>query len=66
MTLIVNGSPRPLPEGESVADLITDLGLDGKRVAVELNREIVLQEHFTTTSLKDGDSLEIVQFVGGG
>jgi thiamine biosynthesis protein ThiS len=49
-----------------VAGLLQELGLDASRVAVELNRAIVLQANFAQTPLSAGDSIEIVQFVGGG
>ena len=50
----------------SLTQLIEQLGMKGDRVAVELNREIVSRAQWPETSLKDGDQLEIVHFVGGG
>jgi thiamine biosynthesis protein ThiS len=65
MTITVNGQPRTdVPA--NVAELLTSLGLDPARVAVEYNRAILPAAVFFTTHLKDGDELEIVQFVGGG
>ena len=49
-----------------VTDLIQSLGLEGKRIAVERNGEIVPRSQFSNVSLADGDSLEIVVAVGGG
>jgi len=62
----VNGEPRELHAGASVADLLHTLGVRGERVAVEHNRAILPRERFSETMLRDGDRLEIVHFVGGG
>ena len=64
--LIVNGEPQQLESPGTVADLVTALGLDPRKVAVERNLEIVPRSLHATTALADGDRLEIVQFVGGG
>ena len=64
--IVVNGEERTAPTGLSLVDLIQLLNLEPSRVAVELNREIVRREAWTTTVLADGARLEIVQFVGGG
>lgn len=64
--LIVNGQPRSVRGGTTVLALIEDLGLAGKPVAVERNREIVPRAHHGTTVLAEGDRLEVVTFVGGG
>lgn len=66
MQLHINGQPRDLSEPISLMSLLTDMGLKSDRVAVELNREIVPRNQWTQTTLKDGDRLEIVHFVGGG
>ena len=50
----------------TVADLVTELGLDRRKVAVERNLEIVPRSLHETVRLADGDRIEIVQFVGGG
>jgi thiamine biosynthesis protein ThiS len=49
-----------------VADLLQELGLGARRVAVERNREIVKKEQYEATELGNGDVLEIIEFVGGG
>jgi len=49
-----------------VAQLVEQLGMQGDRVAVELNRQIVPRSQWADITLKDGDRLEIVHFVGGG
>lgn len=66
MELIVNGEPRVLPEPISVADLVSELGVTGRRIALERNGEIVPRGEFATTMLAPGDKLEIVQAIGGG
>lgn len=66
MTLQINGEPREVPSGLTVAGLVAHLGMKSDRVAVELNLEIVPRANWEATHLKDGDKLEIVHFVGGG
>ncbi|HKD82668.1 MAG TPA: sulfur carrier protein ThiS [Candidatus Angelobacter sp.] len=66
MTLHVNGEPRELPDGLTVAALVAELGMKPDRVAVELNLEIVPRSQWETTRLNAGDKLEVVHFVGGG
>ncbi len=62
----VNGEERALPPSTSVADLLKELGVSLSRVAVEFNREILPKPSYPETLLRDGDSVEVVQFVGGG
>jgi len=64
--LSVNGEPRQMPAGLSVSLLLAELGLTGKRVAVERNGEIVPRSRHGETALAEGDQLEIVVAVGGG
>jgi len=67
MKLVINGQDYfDLPEGMSVAALLTHLELPHKKVAVERNLEIVPKSTFDTQSLADGDRLEIIHFIGGG
>lgn len=67
MTLHINGERREFPEPlPTLAALIESMGMKSDRVAVELNRDIVPRDRWPGTPLKDGDSLEIVHFVGGG
>jgi len=66
MTLIINGEEKSLESVSSLTSLLQQLGLKADRVAIELNREIVARGVWDSTSLKEGDRLEIVQFVGGG
>ncbi|NDP42101.1 MAG: sulfur carrier protein ThiS [Aromatoleum sp.] len=63
----LNGRPRGLSPGAStVMDLVRELQLEGKRIAVERNGEIVPRSRYKETQLVDGDKLEIVGAVGGG
>ena len=66
MRLTVNGETREAPPGASLAELLASLGIDGRRVAVERNREIAPKSLWPQIELAEGDELEIVQFVGGG
>jgi sulfur carrier protein len=64
--VVINGQPRTVNAGTSVAGLIGDLGLSGKPVAVERNREVIPRARHAETLLAAGDRLELVTFVGGG
>jgi sulfur carrier protein len=66
MELKINGETRGFPDNLNVSAVIAHLGMKTDRVAVELNQAIVPRSHWETTTLKDGDQLEIVHFVGGG
>jgi thiamine biosynthesis protein ThiS len=62
----INGEEREVPEGLSVADLLSHLGMKLDRVAIERNREILPRALWKDTTVEQGDRFEIVQFVGGG
>lgn len=62
----LNGRPRTVPAGLSVADLLERLELERRAVVVELNREIVRGDALDARRVAEGDELEIVHFVGGG
>jgi thiamine biosynthesis protein ThiS len=66
MTVVVNGESRAIAAPATVADLLSRLGLDPRMVVVELNREIIRRPRVGEVNLKDGDSIELVHFVGGG
>jgi sulfur carrier protein len=66
MRIQLNGESLELPDGETVAALLTRLELTGRRVAVELNLDIVPRSQHTETALKEGDSVEVVHAIGGG
>ena len=61
----INGETKEFDDS-CLFDVITEMDLDPSRVAVELNGRIVPRADFKSISLKNGDSLEIVHFVGGG
>ncbi|KQW71457.1 thiamine biosynthesis protein ThiS [Phenylobacterium sp. Root77] len=66
MTLTINGEQRAFGGVSSVAALVSELGLDPRKVAVERNLEIVPRSAYGQTALADGDRIEIVHFIGGG
>jgi thiamine biosynthesis protein ThiS len=66
LQIIVNGDERRVPGPATLLDLLAHLGLDPRTVVVELNREIVRRPRLGETSLGEGDSVELVHFVGGG
>jgi thiamine biosynthesis protein ThiS len=66
MTIILNGDPYELAEPSTVAQLLARLEIDARRVAVEHNLTVLKRAVFDTTEIRDGDQVEIVNFVGGG
>ena len=66
IALIINGQPRSFPAPLNVDGLVEHLQLQGKRIALERNGEIVPRGQFGFLELNDGDALEIVVAVGGG
>ncbi len=66
LSLTLNGEPRTLDGPATVAALLASLGLDQRKVAVERNEAIVPRSLYGETALANGDSLEIVHFIGGG
>ena len=66
MNLCVNGQNRDYPTSLNVEQLLATLELNRDQVVVELNREILTVDKYVDIQLKDGDTLEIIQFVGGG
>ena len=66
MQIVINGDPRCLNAGLTVAGLVRELGFSEHRIAVEVNREIIMREQYGERTLADGDQVEIVHFVGGG
>ena len=63
--VFVNGKEQAA-NGKTVEDIINEMNIDKRTIAVELNEEIVSKVDYDSTTLKDGDVLEIVSFVGGG
>jgi thiamine biosynthesis protein ThiS len=66
MRVYVNGESRELSGVGSLSELITQLDLPATRIAVELNREVVRRNEWSSTMLHEDDRVEIVHFVGGG
>jgi sulfur carrier protein len=66
MRIQLNGESYELPDGETVAALLTRLDLAGRRIAVELNLDIVPRSQHASTALKEGDQVEVVHAIGGG
>ncbi len=66
MHVVVNGEPRTIPEGTSIAGLLALLGVEGESVAVEIDRAIVRRAAWAEREIASGAQLEIVHFVGGG
>ena len=66
MKLKINGEDSEIAAGLTVTALLEELKIRPARVVVERNREIVAREAYGITRLADGDTLEIVHFVGGG
>ncbi|MFW5824804.1 MAG: sulfur carrier protein ThiS [Marinobacter sp.] len=66
MRVMLNGEQRELPDQATLQALIDDLGLAGRRLAVEVNEDIVPRSQHSEFRLNDGDRVEIVQAIGGG
>lgn len=66
MQIIVNGEARDIPDDLDMAGLIEQLELGDRRIAVEVNRELVPRSTFAGHRLRDGDQVEIIHAVGGG
>ena len=66
MQVTINGEARQIGDVGTVAELLAQIGIDGTKVAVERNREIVPRSVYAQTPVEDGDRFEIVHFIGGG
>jgi len=66
MNLTINGEERAMAALPHLAALVTALGLDPRKVAIERNLEIVPRSAYEQTPVADGDRIEIVHFIGGG
>lgn len=66
MQISLNGKPREVEPGDTVASLLETLGLDPRQVAVERNLELAPRTRHAATPLTAGDRIEIVTLVGGG
>jgi sulfur carrier protein len=66
MQVRLNGEIREIPDGITVAGLLSHLGIKADRVAVEVNETVVTKDRHGQHGLRQGDAVEIVAFVGGG
>jgi thiamine biosynthesis protein ThiS len=66
MKIRLNGEPFEIHGEPTIAQLLADLAIDARRVAVEHNLVVLKRHLFDTTTVKEGDEIEIVNFVGGG
>jgi sulfur carrier protein len=66
MNITLNGEARQVPDNCSASQLIEELGLAGRRIALEVNHEIVPRSRYTEQTLQAGDKVEIVHAIGGG
>jgi sulfur carrier protein len=64
--IVVNGEPHALPSSGRLLDLLAELGLDARAVAVERNGDVLKRAQLGEVELAAGDRLEIVRFVQGG
>ena len=66
MTIILNGDPVEVAGPLTVTALLSHLGVDPRRVAVEHNLDVIKKADYDAAEIRDGDQVEIVNFVGGG
>lgn len=66
MNVYVNGETKQYTENSTIADIVSELGLENKRIAVELNKEILPFNQYAQTTCQEGDYIEVVQAIGGG
>ena len=66
MNIIINAQEYNIKDGSTLSDVLVSLSLEGKVMAAAVNMEIIKQDVWSTYALKDGDKLELLDFVGGG
>ena len=66
MEIIINGNPREVPAHYTAENLVEAMALGSKRIAMEVNKEIVPRSTYSQHTFQDGDQIEIVHAVGGG
>ena len=66
MKILLNGDPFEVTGPRTIAMLLSDLEIDSRRVAIEHNLVVLKRVAFDTTEVREGDQVEIVNFVGGG
>ena len=66
MQILLNGTPTPIADSSTAAELVSQLDLSGKRIALEVNGEIVPRSTYPEFRLNPDDKVEIVHAIGGG
>ena len=66
MNIILNGATETIPEQITLAELIRNMDLSGKRYAVEINKQLIPRSRHAEHRLQKGDNVEVVQAIGGG
>ena len=66
MNITLNGETKPLNDGICLNQLIEELNIQGKRIAVEINQQIIPKSEHASYEIQDGDNIEIVHAIGGG
>jgi sulfur carrier protein len=66
MKIFINGETKQIVEEFNLTELLKHFSLPTERIAVELNKEVVRKKDWENISIKDGDKIEVVHFVGGG
>lgn len=66
MKVILNGKEKEIKENEAISDMLKELNIKEKMVAVEINLKIIDKKEFKNVFIKENDKIEIVHFMGGG
>ena len=66
MIVIVNGESREFKDGSTLGDILKELNIEDKVMAAAVNMQIVKKDNWQNYEVKDGDKLELLDFVGGG
>ena len=66
MNIIVNGSQHDCPANENISGLLLSLKMQDKKIALEINKEVIPRGEYDSHTLSDGDIIEIIQAIGGG
>lgn len=66
MQIVLNGQPHPVASPQTVAQLVDQLGLTGKAIAIAINRRVIPAKKWEDTTLQPDDQVEVVRAIGGG
>jgi len=66
ISIVLNGEDKQIDKHSNIEQLLKNLNLDNKRLAVEINHEIIPRSSFSSHTLNESDRVEIVQAIGGG